>query len=204
MINYLTEKDLSILATMPFDNETDYIHKLCFSNSCDLFVLVHESNGLVCIYRINVGRETSIEFKADPHEKDGKERDPSPASRKNSKRPAGHLENFKNVSHTQIGNASSELISNSHANIFSENKVSSSSFTTKVFEGRRGQNDAQEMFAIEHKVNLHKKAALLVYDGNLLTLIARYKTGVMEEIGVSNHKACKIIRLSNDTFITLD
>jgi hypothetical protein len=64
IINYLTEDNLSIFTQLELEEESDYIHKLCFSNSCDLFVLVHSSNKRVSIYRISVGRDTSIEFKA--------------------------------------------------------------------------------------------------------------------------------------------
>ena len=60
------------------------------------------------------------------------------------------------------------------------------------------------MFAIEHKVDLHKKAALLIYDCQTLTLIARHTSSTMEEVAHAGHSVAKIIRLSNDTFVTLD
>ena len=48
---------------MPFEDEKDYIHKVCFSNCCDLYILTHESNRKVAIYRIRVGFDTSIEVR---------------------------------------------------------------------------------------------------------------------------------------------
>jgi hypothetical protein len=74
----------------------------------------------------------------------------------------------------------------------------------KVYGGYRNKQDAFEMFVIEHKVNLHKKVALLIYDCVTLTLIARHTTSAMEDVAHAGHNIAKIIRLSNDTFVTLD
>ena len=54
----------------------------------------------------------------------------------------------------------------------------------KVYTGIRSKLDAAEMFAIEHKVNMHKKTALLIYDGSTLMLIAKHKSADMEEVAV--------------------
>jgi hypothetical protein len=43
--------------------------------------------------------------------------------------------------------------------------MSSGDIGCKVYTGYRNKLDAVEMFAIEHKVNMHKKTALLIYDG---------------------------------------
>ncbi len=41
-----------------------------------------------------------------------------------------------------------------------------------VYEGARMQvDDVEEFFAVEHKVSVHKKTALLVFDGSNITLI---------------------------------
>ena len=41
-----------------------------------------------------------------------------------------------------------------------------------VYEGARMHvDDVKEFFAVEHKVSVHKKAALLVFDGTNITLI---------------------------------
>ena len=46
--------------------EQSYIHKLCFSNGCDLYVLCHEHNNerhnrKVVIYKVDVGQDTTVE-----------------------------------------------------------------------------------------------------------------------------------------------
>ena len=35
---------------------------MCFSNSCDLYVLAYSLNRKTVVYRINVGKDTSIEM----------------------------------------------------------------------------------------------------------------------------------------------
>lgn len=62
-------RDQSIYYSMPFQNiKRSYIHQLCFSNSCDLYVLCHEDDGggrgaskSVTIYRLRPGLDISIE-----------------------------------------------------------------------------------------------------------------------------------------------
>ena len=61
VINYFSRK-IGIRLVMPFQNEENYIHKICFSNSCDLYVLAHETGKKIVIYRICAGKDSSIEM----------------------------------------------------------------------------------------------------------------------------------------------
>lgn len=63
VVNYLSQENVGIYFKMDFVDELSYIHNMCFSNSCDLFVVAHERNNTVVIYRMAVGRDLSIENK---------------------------------------------------------------------------------------------------------------------------------------------
>jgi len=69
VINYLPARDVSFFYQFPFDDiQTSYIHQLCFSKSCDLYVVCHENNDhqmadrRVCIYRLRPGMDISVEM----------------------------------------------------------------------------------------------------------------------------------------------
>ena len=63
VINYMSQKDIGIHYKMEFADDQSYIHQLCFSNNCDLYVLAHERDKKVVIYRIRVGLDLSIEVR---------------------------------------------------------------------------------------------------------------------------------------------
>lgn len=69
MVNYLHDTDKAIYFKMPFGNsQSSYIYKLCFANSCDLYVLCHENNDRqhdkkIVIHRLRVGMDCSIELR---------------------------------------------------------------------------------------------------------------------------------------------
>ena len=73
-----------------------------------------------------------------------------------------------------------------------------------VYEGFRNRKDAQEIFAIEHQVSVQRETSIMIYDGAKITLISVNTNPDLRKIQYAKHKANKIIRLTNDTFVTMD
>ena len=67
VVTNMAKSNVGISIMMGFDApENSYIHKLCFSNGCDLYILCHEHNNerhnrKVVIYKVDVGSDTTIE-----------------------------------------------------------------------------------------------------------------------------------------------
>ena len=76
-----------------------------------------------------------------------------------------------------------------------------------VFKGSRSKTarDVEELFAIEHRVSVAKKTALLAFDGAEITLIGLHPTNsALNTVSKARHRASKILRVTNDMFVTLD
>ena len=191
VINYLNEKDMSIYYRMPFyDRQNSYIHKVCFANSCDLYVFCHENNNIqadkkVVIYKIRVGVDCSIELR------EGMSRATTQENMEKRKSLLPKQQIVRSLS--MLNKGQSEFVDKEYVS-----KI--------VYEGgRQSIDDAQEFFAVEHKVSVHKKAALLVFDGSNITLIQLHAAkSKRDKLRMAKHKASKILRLSNEMFVTLD